>query len=309
MNENSVVISEKMDITGGTIERLVNSFIDSLDVKDISKLAYKKGVAVFTLWLVNEGVKSPRREDVIKYKGYLQGEGLSSFTVSSYLVAVRRFFGYLESLGLYPNITQGVKSPKRARGFRKDSLTVDQVREVLNSIDRSTIEGKRDYALLNLLVRTGLRTIEVVRANIEDLRQQSGEAVLWVHGKGRDLKDEFVLLTKEALIPLYEYLAVRDKTGDAEPLFTSLSDRNRNGRLTTTSISRIVKTGLRGINLDSARLTAHSLRHTFATLALVNGAALMQVKEAMRHNSIETTMVYAHSLDRIRNGAERYVNI
>ena len=57
----------------------------------------------------------------------------------------------------------------------------------------------------------------------------------------------------------------------------------------------------------SDRLTAHSLRHKFATVALLNGTPLLQVKEAMRHNSVETTMIYAHSLDRIKNGAERYI--
>lgn len=158
------------------------------------------------------------------------------------------------------------------------------------------------------MLRTGLRTIEVIKADVGDIRQQSGEAVLWIHGKGRDSKDEFVLLTQDTLKPIYEYLQVRGRTNGADPLFASLSDRNKNKRLTTRSIRRIVKQHLRGIHIDSDRLTANSLRHTFATLALLNGAPLIQVKEAMRHNSIETTMIYAHSLDRISNGAERYVS-
>lgn len=158
------------------------------------------------------------------------------------------------------------------------------------------------------MLRTGLRTIEIVRSDVGDIRQQSGEAVLWIHGKARDAKDEFVLLTQDTLKPVYEYLAGRGKINDNDPLLASVSDRNNNQRLTTRSISRIIKKHLRDISLDNDRLTAHSLRHTFATLALMNGAPLLQVKEAMRHNSIETTMVYLHSLDRVTNGAERYIN-
>ena len=116
------------------------------------------------------------------------------------------------------------------------------------------------------MLRTGLRTIEIIRADIEDIRQQSGEAILWIHGKGRDSKNEFVLLTHEALKPIYEYLQARGRVKEPGPLFVSLSDRNRNKRLTTRSIRRIVKEHLRDICLDSDRLTAHSLRHTFATV-------------------------------------------
>lgn len=159
------------------------------------------------------------------------------------------------------------------------------------------------------MIRTGLRTHEVIKANIGDIRQQAGEALLYVHGKGRDSKDEFVLLTQETLKPLYEYFQERGRLDDADPLFASLSDRNNNQRLTTRSIRRIIKEHLRGIGIDSKKLTAHSLRHTFATIAIMNGAPLLQVKEAMRHKSIDTTTIYAHAIDRITNGAERYIKL
>jgi len=91
----------------------------------------------------------------------------------------------------------------------KDPLTVDDVSGLLGSIDRSTIEGKRDYALINLLIRTGLRTIETIRADVGDIRQASGETVLSVQGKGRDEKDELVILTPPSLNPIREYLTAR----------------------------------------------------------------------------------------------------
>lgn len=307
MNE-IVVIDEIPARLNDSMYSLVDKFINAQDVKQSSKDTYHKALRRFIGWLKREDIHNPTREDILAYKEFLQAQKQSSFTISGYMTVVRKLFEYLESTIGYQNVAKGIKGAKRSKGFRKDALTVEQIRELLAHIDCSTIRGKRDYALLNLMLRTGLRTIELIRADVGDIRQQSGEAVLWIHGKGRDSKDEFVLLTQDTLKPTYEYLHARGKVDDSDPLFVSVSDRNKNKRLTTRSIRRIVKQHLRGINLDSDRLTAHSFRHTFATIALMNGAPLLQVKEAMRHNSVETTLIYTHSLDRVSNGAERYIN-
>lgn len=307
MNTMPAISNNSQLTTEGSLDSLADSFINAQDVSQSSRDTYRKALRSFTEWLKRERIHNPVREDILAYKAFLQAQGLSSLTLSGYMVVVRKFFEYLEAAIGYQNVAKGIKGAKRLRGFRKDPLTVEQIREMLARMDRPTIQGKRDYAMLNLMLRTGLRTIEIIRADIGDIRQQSGEAVLWIHGKGRDAKDEFVLLTHDTLKPVYAYLDARGRGNNSDPLFASESDRNKNERLTTRSIRRIVKKYLRDIHLDSDRLTAHSLRHTFATLALMNGAPLLQVKEAMRHNSIETTMVYAHSLDRVSNGAEKYV--
>lgn len=83
------------------------------------------------------------------------------------------------------------------------------------------------------MVRTGPRTIEVIRANVGDIRQESGQTVLWLQGKGSDVKDAFVVLTPSALYPLMEYLSARGGTRESEPLFGSTSDSNRHKRMTT----------------------------------------------------------------------------
>jgi integrase/recombinase XerC/integrase/recombinase XerD len=294
------------------IELYVDEFLHSLDVRDSSKETYRKGLINFMRWLNLQSIFQPSREDIISYKKYLLNDKrLSPLTVTAYLTGIRKFFEWTEHKRIYPNIAQDVKSPKRSKGFRRDPLTINQIKRVLDCINRDVLEGKRDYALLNLMLRTGLRTIEVVRTNVGDISQAGGEAVLRIHGKGKDTKDDFVLLTEETLKPLYDYLqALKEEkfnVSDDAPLFVSLSDRNRGQRLTTRSVRRIVKERLRGTGIDSPRLSAHSLRHTFATLALANGAPVIQVKEALRHKSIETTTIYAHAIDRITNGAERYI--
>ena len=287
---------------------LARAFLSSQDIGEASKRTYGKGLLLFLEWLRGNDIQSPNRETIIRYKEDLKARGLSSYSVSVYIVAIRRFFEWAEGMKYYPNIAKGIKTGKKSNGFRKDSLTVEQIQELLTSIDRTTLEGKRDYAMLNLLIRTGLRTIEAVRANRDDIRQQGGAAVLWIQGKGRDSKDDFVLLTPASLKPLYAYMKAdrrRKKTG---PLFISLSDRNNGGRLTTRSIRRIVKVRLRGIGIDSDRLTAHSLRHTAITLSLKAGATIQEAQVLGRHANINTTLIYAHNIDRIRNAPERRID-
>ena len=273
-------------------------FLSSQDVKPSSKKTYRRALRQFVDWFIKAAIQNPTREDILRYKATMEAKGHSAYTISNYLVAVRKFFEWAEGMKFYPNIAKGIKGAKKARGFRKDSPTVAQIRELLSAIDRSTRQGKRDFAILNLLIRTGLRTVEIIRANIEDIRNDGGEAVLWIQGKGRDSKDEFVLLTEDSSGPIREYLQARGKVNDSDPLFASLSDRNQNERLTTRSVSRIVKKQLRAIGLDSGPLTAHSLRHTAITLCLMGGATIQEGRALGRHADINTTLVYAQNLDR-----------
>lgn len=287
---------------------LVDKFLLAQDVKEKSKLTYRKALKQFFSHIAEHRTSSISREDIISYKESLTQKGLSAFTLSTYLVAVRKFFEWAESVKLYPNIARGIKGAKKPRGFKKDALTVEQVKKVLASIDRSTLQGKRDYALLNLLVRTGLRTIEVIRADVADMRQEGGEALLYIQGKGRDTKDEFVLLTEDTLAPIRDYLSERGPLIETSPLFSSLSDRNMSERLTTRSLSRIGKTYLRGAGLDDRRLTAHSFRHTAVTLSLMGGATIQEAQALARHSSVNTTLIYAHNINRVGNAPERKID-
>jgi integrase/recombinase XerC/integrase/recombinase XerD len=290
---------------------LVDRFIASQDVSKPSRATYSRQLKQFTSWLLKTGkveaLNTLQREDILAYREYLLSIGKSANTVAGYMTSVRKFFEWLEGEKIYPNIARGVKGTRKAKGFRKDCLTQGQIREALASIDRGGLEGLRDYALFNLLVRTGIRTIEVVRGQVGDLRQQGGEAVLWVQGKGRDSKDDFVILIDEALRPLREYLSTRGNLVDTDPLFASISDRNSGERLTAKSIRRIVKGILRGVNLNDKRLSAHSLRHTAISLSIKGGASLEQAQAMARHTDPKTTMTYFHNAARIESGAERFI--
>lgn len=306
---NNIAITNNYLDRADNLELLTDRFIASQDVGGSSKDTYRKTIRQFILWSKDCQIIYPEREDILAYKEYLKEKDLSALTLSSYLVAVRKFFEWTEGIKLYPNIARGIKGSKQSRNFKKDPLTIEQVKELLSSIDRSGIKGLRDFAIINLLIRTGLRTIEVIRADIEDIRQESGEAVLWVRGKGRDSKDEFVLLTESTLKPIKEYLNIRNTRGGKKPLFVSLSDRNKNSRLTTRSLSRIVKNSLRKIGLNDNRLTAHSLRHTAITLALKGGATIQEAQALGRHANINTTLIYSHNINRVAQAPEKKIDM
>lgn len=290
------------------IENFFDDFLRAQDVRPSSRESYSKGLKRFLEWLKGQGITNPSRETILAYKESLKASGLSSFSISAYIVAVRKFFNWLEATRGLPNIAKGIKGAKRVRGFRKDPLTVEQVKELLSSIEKTSVKGLRDYALINLLIRTGLRTIEAIRANVGDIRQEGGEALLYVQGKGRDEKDEFVLLTGETLKPIYQYLQARGSAKSEEPLFSSLSRRNGGDRLTTRTVRRIIKTRFHQIGIDSDRLTAHSLRHTAVTLSLKAGSTIQEAQALARHTNINTTLIYAQNIDRIKQAPERKID-
>lgn len=301
-----VVIDKSL---GQQLDNYISVFLKSLDIRNSSKSTYQRQLREFFLWLSKRANDFPSREDLLEYKEFLRNDKeLAAFTISGYLTAVRKFFEWLEAIKIYPNIAKGIKGPKRRRGFKKDALTIDQVKKLLGSIDQSTLSGKRDFALINLMIRTGLRTIEIIRADREDISRQGGETVLFIHGKGRDGKDEIVVLTEHSLEPIKQYFIARGRVRDEDPIFASHSTKNKGKRLTTRSVSRIVKERLKDVDLDDIRLTAHSLRHTAITLSLLAGATPQEARAMARHSDINTTLVYAHNINRIKQAPERKID-
>ena len=195
-------------------------------------------------------------ETVRQYRDHLQVTGKKATTVKNYIIAVKRFFAWTEEAGLYPNIAKFIKSGHLSKSFKKDYLTGSQARQILNHVDRSTLKGKRDYAMLVTMLTMGLRTIEVTRANIEDIRTKGNTTVLFVQGKGHEEKDDLIRMPQHVESAIRDYLSVRKANDLSEPLFVSTSNHNSNGRMTTRSIRRIVKTAFIAAGFDSPRLTA-----------------------------------------------------
>ena len=291
-------------------EEIIGKWMASLDLASSTKETYLSGFKAFC-WFVRStslDFDELTRDDVKSFKEYLVDEKkLKPATVSSYLASVRSFYAYSEDNGI-ENIAHRVKGVTDSRSFKKEPLTPDQAQRLLASIDRSTEKGMRDFAILNLMLRTGLRDIEIVRANCKDIQTKAGVDVLYVQGKGRASKDSFVVLTPKALSPITTYLEKRGNVNELDPLFASVSSRNAGERLTVRSISRIAKSALRAIGIDDERYTAHSLRHTAITFSLLGGATERDAQQMARHANITTTMLYSHDIDRIKHAAEREID-
>lgn len=287
---------------------VLEKFLSEQDLKAISKSGYRRRLKGFFSWVSSHQSPHPlTRESILQYKLYLSSKGFSPFSQSGYLTSVRRFFLWAEEKGIHPNIAKSVKAPKKPRTFNRDPLTINQIHELLSSINTTTLEGKRDLALINLMIRTGPRTIEIIRADVGDIRQEGGETVLWLQGKGSDSKDAFVVLTEATLGPLQVYLTCRSSVASVAPLFSSLGDSNFDMRLSTRTIRRIIKQRLRAININSPRISAHSLRHTSVTLALLGGATIQEAQQLARHADVNTTLIYAHNLNRAAGVPEKKI--
>ena len=218
---------------------------------------------------------------------------------------MRLFFKWTSQENIYPNIADRVKGAKLDTTHKKDYLTSAQIKDVLKNIDTSTLKGARDYAIVALMVTTGLRTIEISRAKVGDIRNVGNTPVLYIQGKGKEEKNDYVKLPYQVIkaIGVYRNMLANDH----EQLFVSTSNNNKGKGLTTCSVSTIVKNAMKEAGYNSPRLTAHSLRHSTATLNLLNGGTLEETQQLLRHSKISTTMVYLHHLERINNDSEKRV--
>ena len=294
----------------------LDAFLAETDVAPGSKRTYRRNLQIFLGWADSQGCDSYLvYRDLVAFKESLRDRGITANTCANYLSTVKSFFLWLSRCGLHQNIAAHLKTFRGPKsGKRKDALELESVQKLLRAIPRDTPEGLRDFALLNLLVRAGLRSIEATRLTWGDIQAQNGTYVLWLQGKGRTAKDEWVVLTAESMEPMMHWknnypTPTSGKLTAGSPLFCSLSNRNFGGPMTTRSIRRIVKQYLRDIDLDSPRLSCHSLRHTAITLALQGGAPIRSVQKMARHKSVTTTEIYAHDLERLQNPAEEYVEL
>lgn len=303
MNDLTLTGQQYTIDTAGVKSDWFTDFFNYLDVTEKSIATYKRAIKQFVKYLSFNGIITPTREDIIAYRDYLKAEHKAT-TVQAYIIAVRLFFQWTELKGLYPNVANKVKGAKISKEHKKDSLTTKQAKKVLACIDKSTVQGLRDYAIFSLMITGGLRTIEVSRANIEDIRTLGDSTVLYIQGKGRQEKTDYVKLPEPVEDAIRAYLKASGISDVKSPLFKSTSHNSIGGRLSTRTISGIVKECLKNAGYDSDRLTAHSLRHTAGTLNLKNGGSLEETQQLLRHTNINTTMIYLHHLEREANQSE-----
>ncbi len=226
-----------------------------------------------------------------KYMAHMGQKEYSRATTARKLATLRSFYKFLVKRNyLASNPVISIKTPKQEKKLPR-FLEYEEVQRLLNAPPTSTWLGARDRAILETLYSTGMRVSELVALNMEDV-DFLGE-VIHIRGKGK--KERISPIGSSALQAIQHYIEFRNKrmandsSFDGKVLFA-----NKHGqRLSTRSVRRKMDKYLKEAGLDPA-ISPHTLRHSFATHMLNNGADLRSVQELLGHQSLSTTQVYTH---------------
>lgn len=297
------------------ISELVQDYIEHLEVEGgrSSKTAenYHLYLDRFIEFADDIEVKNISAEIVRKYRLWLNryknntGESLSTITQSYHLIALRGFLNYVSGRDIESLSPEKIILPKVSRK-QVTFLHYDEVERLLNQISPDNEAGLRDRAIIELLFSSGLRVSELINLNRDHVNTKRREFM--VRGKGQ--KDRPIFITPRAAKYVTDYLDERDDS--LPPLFLSYSRNNQastNGdyrRLTARSIQRIISQYARLAGITK-HVSPHTMRHSFATDLLMNGADIRSVQSMLGHSSITTTQVYTHVTDEhLRDVYERF---
>lgn len=285
---------------------------------------YRKRGAAFLTWLEQgSGQRRLDRACLEAYRTWLEKQFANPRTKNGYLTAVRQFLKWLVPLhpGLM-NPAEFVQGWSCSRTHTRRHLPVEDAKALLGTLEsdprKSEEQRARNVAIAYLMLKTGLRTVEVSRARIEHLQELiPGEKWrLWVHGKGRASADESVQVLKEVYERIQTYLVLRPcPLQGSDPLFASTACVDRGGnvvtsagkRLSTRAIHRIITEGLLLAGVKKPGIVVHSLRHSTPTFALLNDANPTRVQKMMRHQHYATTEIYVEEVQKLLEGAEEAV--
>lgn len=296
--ESSVAIVANTPFSASSVA----DWIAFCDVQSTTQKTYDKAVQNFIGYLKSNSIAQPKREDVISYRNWLLADGYKVSSVRLYLTICKKFFRWLSSRNLYPNVADGVKLPAMPSDeHARDALTLEESKAAILSFKGTSEKDLRDKAIMALMLNCGLRSIEIVRLDVGDIEKRRGQWFIKVHGKARAGKTDSVQISSALKKLVDDYLSVRALGKKGTPLFVSTANRNRGSRLETQSVSRLAKKTFAKIGIESDRVTCHSCRHSAATLMLQAGVPIRQVQKILRHRSAVTTEIYSHDLDAFNN--------
>jgi integrase/recombinase XerC len=224
-------------------------------------------------------------EVVERYKADLHEANFAPATINNRLAAIKSLVAHAKIVGRCDFDLKPVKGLK-SQAYR-DTTGVEPgvYRDAINTIDRTTVKGKRDYAIARLLWDNALRRIEIERLDLGDYQRPR----LWIRGKGRGEK-EIIDLSAKSIQALDEWLAVRGSCGDNESLFVALDNRGCKNRLTGRSIDRNV---VKKFGVETKVLSPHKVRHSTITAALgLTNGDVRKVQKFSRHRKIDTLLIY-----------------
>ncbi|MEW6523164.1 MAG: site-specific tyrosine recombinase XerD [Bacillota bacterium] len=278
------------------MSNLIAEFIDYLSTERGLALntleSYGRDLRQYSQFLEQDGggtLSDASRTTVVAYLMHLQKQGKATATIARRLAALRAFYQYLvREKYVDKDPTANLESPKMEKRLPK-VLTIKEVEQLLRQPDTVTPPGLRDRAMLELLYATGIRVSELISLNLGDVNLDLG----YIRCAGKGAKERVVPVGSIAVKSLRDYLGhARGRlvtTADERALFVNHHGR----RLTRQGFWKIVKKYARDAKINK-EITPHTLRHSFATHLLENGADLRSVQEMLGHADISTTQIYTH---------------
>lgn len=258
--------------------------------------AYGRSLSYFFDFCTRCGDSVPTRATIAAYVAQLRQDKKSDTTIKAYIAAVSALYKWLMRRGVVSlNIADEIPVKVQHNGTIKKHFTPDQCRELL---EMAAADGARNFAIVSLMLRNGLRCVEVSRLNLDSVGERFGRRVLRVHGKGHTSADAETILDEKAAAALSEYLATRCGEPGA-PMFVNADTigGTYGQRLTPRSISRIFAGYIRRMGLNPEYYTAHSARHTTAVQTLKKTGNIYAVQQQLRHSSVKTSEIYLQSVN------------
>jgi integrase/recombinase XerC len=292
------------------LNELQAKFVDWMHVRGLSlatRQTYTFRLGKFFLWLGENPWAEVDQVMAVAYRDKL-AETYSPATIGLYLTVARRFYTLLFERGLIKvNPFYGVTSPRKNNSSRREAISLLEWQALLRTCDNSH-DGVRTRAIFWLAYGLGLRSVEIHRADIDDLRISGDLRVIWVQSKGASTKGDFLVISPEVDRALADWMIVRgDQPGALFPHLSSLT-----GRIGLGTIRKIWFTHkvLAGISGDLK--TFHSLRHSAidnrARYSVAHGKSPLLVQTFARHKSMSSTMKYIHNVGRLSDPPELWLS-
>ncbi len=227
---------------------------------------------------------------VSRYKGELITKGLKSATINRRLSAIKSLISYAYNCGHCEFMLEAVKSEKLSAYRDTSGIDPEAFKRVLGGIDRTSLKGIRDYALMMLLWSNALRRSEVSKASIADFDPVA--KTLRIFGKGRGNNSEIVSLGTGTVTAIMAWLSARGEHDPDKALFVSVNAGYRDGRLCTQAIYNIVSDRCQDAGISKV-MSPHRVRHSSITAALeATGGDVRRVQKLSRHSSLNTLLIY-----------------
>lgn len=288
------------------LENLIEQYLEEKDITIGTKELYQTVLKQYLKYLNEHHILYAKTNDVISFRELSRNRGCSTRWIYHQITVLKGLYQYLSlnqvRLGLPEayayNLMESIKNERIEKRTTKSILTSQQAKQLIISLKniRRCSWHYRDYAMIYLMITTGLRSIEVRRAKVKDLKMIHGKKVLYIQGKGRSSADEFVKISDGLSEAIDDYLKIRKD--QSLYLFASRAKRSKKP-LTRTIFIGIFKRALKDAGLENIHMTAHCLRHTAATLNLKRGGSLADTKKLLRHQNMSNTLIYTHHLDNV----------